>query len=344
MKCFLALLLLIGTSAALFAQGSLTPPGAPAPMMKTLQQVEPRIPISAPGLVITNPGSYYVTTNIIAASGHGIQILTNNVTVDLNGFMLQGTGASAGVAVPGVRTNIVVRNGTIRGFGNGVSAPQVEGSRFEGLHISHNAGTGLRVGSFCAIYACNVYTNTGIGVQAQMGAQIADCVVALNGFGGIDVFQTAIIRNCTVRGNVGTGIAANSGCVITDCVAEFNAGNGITIDRGVVRNCTARGNMLNGIDAFINCQIIGNHCLENGNGGDGAGINSGVGGHRIEGNNVASNDRGIDCNPSTGNLIIRNSAQSNVPDYDVAAGNTMGPIVNNGTIGTSNNPHANYSY
>lgn len=113
-----------------------------------------------------------MTTNIIAVSGHGIQILTNNVTVDLNGFMLQGAGASAGVAVPGVRTNIVVRNGTIRGFGNGISAPQIEGGRFEGLQISHNGGSGLRVGSFCSIYACNVYTNAGFGVEAQTGAQM----------------------------------------------------------------------------------------------------------------------------------------------------------------------------
>jgi parallel beta-helix repeat protein len=309
-----------------------------------LQQVEPRVPISAPGFVITNSGSYYVATNIIAVSGHGISIMTNNVTVDLNGFMLQGAGASAGVAVPGVRTNIVVRNGTIRGFGNGISAPQVEGSRFEGLHISHNGGTGLRVGNYCTVYGCNVYTNAGIGVQASTGAQIADCVVALNGFGGIDVFDTANVRSCTARGNGGNGITANSGCVVTDCLTEFNAGHGITIDRGVVRNCTARGNVLNGIDAFISCQIIGNHCLQNGNGGDGAGINSSLGGHRIEGNNVVGNDRGIDCNPSTGNLIIRNSASGNGPDYDVVAGNTIGPIITSGSIATSSNPHANYTY
>ena len=344
MKCSLALVLLIGTGAALFAQGSLAPPGAPAPTMKTLQQVEPRIAISGPGLVITNAGSYYVTTNIIAGSGNGISIQTNNVTVDLNGFMLQGPGSSTGIAVSGARTNIVVRNGTIRGWGNGVGALSADGSRFEGLHISHNAGTGLRVGNFCMVYGCNVYTNGGVGVQASTGAQIADCVVALNGGRGIDVFETANIRSCMMRGNGDHGIAGASGCVVTDCVAEFNGGNGILIDRGVVRNCTARGNVLNGIDAFINCQIVGNHCLQNGNGGDGAGIHSRQGGNLIEGNNVVGNDRGIDCNPSTGNLIIRNSAQANGVDYDVVAFNTIGPTVTSGNIAASTNPHANYSY
>ena len=55
-----------------FGQGSLTPPGAPAPTMKTLSQIEPRIIINAAGTPgdssnlfnITQPGSYYLTTNI----------------------------------------------------------------------------------------------------------------------------------------------------------------------------------------------------------------------------------------------------------------------------------------
>src|SRR5829696_7867050 len=336
--------LLLGTSVGLFAQGNLTPPGAPAPMMKTLQQVEPRIPISVPGLMITSSGSYYLTTNIIAPSGNGMTILTNNVTVDLNGFMLLGPGSASAIVVSGARTNIVVRNGAIRGWGNAVTASSVEGSRFEGLLISHNVGSGVRMGSYCTVYGCNIYTNGGLGVQASTGAQIADCVVALNGLRGIEVSEAGNIRNCTARRNGSDGIYANSGSVVTDCLTEFNGGSGIVIDRGSVRNCTARGNVLNGIDAFISCQIIGNHCLINGNGGDGAGINSGVGGHRIEGNNVVSNDRGIDCNPSTGNLIIRNSAEGNGLNYDVVAGNTFGPVVTSGNIATSTNPHANYTY
>ena len=50
-----------------FAQGPLTPPGAPAPTMKSLDQVEPRIAVNStntPGgadslYKITQPGSYY---------------------------------------------------------------------------------------------------------------------------------------------------------------------------------------------------------------------------------------------------------------------------------------------
>src|ERR1700733_5595894 len=75
-----------------FAQGSLTPPGAPAPTMLTLSQVEPRTPISTAPYFITLPGSYYLTTNLMISSGNNaIVIETNNVTIDLNGFTIFGT-------------------------------------------------------------------------------------------------------------------------------------------------------------------------------------------------------------------------------------------------------------
>ena len=82
-----------------FAQGSLTPPGAPAPTMKSLDQVEARTIVNAantPGdannlFIITNSGSYYLTTNLVGVSGKsGISITANDVTLDLNGFALLG--------------------------------------------------------------------------------------------------------------------------------------------------------------------------------------------------------------------------------------------------------------
>src|SRR6478609_1827254 len=73
-----------------FAQGSLTPPaGAPAPVMKSLSQIEPRTPVSSAPFTINQPGSYYLTTNLTISSGTAITIATNDVTLDLNGFALQ---------------------------------------------------------------------------------------------------------------------------------------------------------------------------------------------------------------------------------------------------------------
>jgi hypothetical protein len=71
---------LLGVDTTLHAQGSLTPPGAPAPTMKTLAQIEPRTPISSAPFTITVSGyagiSVYslYTGNIIvknSVSGNG---------------------------------------------------------------------------------------------------------------------------------------------------------------------------------------------------------------------------------------------------------------------------------
>src|ERR1051325_1091641 len=51
-----------------FAQGSLTPPGAPGATFKTLSQVEPRFPISDFQTNLTIPGSYYLTTNLVSGT------------------------------------------------------------------------------------------------------------------------------------------------------------------------------------------------------------------------------------------------------------------------------------
>ena len=124
-------LFVIRHSSFVIAQGSLTPPGAPAPLFKTLDQVEPRTPISTYGTNITTGGSYYLTANLTGSSTtqDAITISADNVTIDLNGFALLNT-AGAGTSADGIsftsRKNVTIRNGTIQGFlrgifGNGVS-------------------------------------------------------------------------------------------------------------------------------------------------------------------------------------------------------------------------------
>ncbi len=79
--------------------GPLNPPAAPA----STPGPEPRIAVNAqntPGnpdnlFRITQPGSYYLTGNIIGQSGrNGIQIAADNVTIDLMGFALLGAGST----------------------------------------------------------------------------------------------------------------------------------------------------------------------------------------------------------------------------------------------------------
>src|SRR4051812_32183202 len=129
-----------------FAQGSLTPPGAPGATFKTLSQVEPRFPISDFQTNLTISGSYYLTTNLVSGANvnDAINIRTNvsNITIDLNGFSIISTNPAGGASPVAVRisegTNIVVRNGQIWGFDRGVRAEGLfYGIVVEDLHI-HN--------------------------------------------------------------------------------------------------------------------------------------------------------------------------------------------------------------
>ena len=95
--------------------GNLEPTAPPASTMKTLDEIEPRTPISSLPFTINTPGSYYLTGNHTGLSSvNGITIITDIVTVDLNGFTLKGTpGSKSGVWVDGVHQNISVKNGDI---------------------------------------------------------------------------------------------------------------------------------------------------------------------------------------------------------------------------------------
>ena len=133
MRTSLTTLVFFSALATAFAQGTLTPPGAPAPTMKTLDQIEPRIPIASLPFTIVNRGSYYVVSNLTgSASANGITIQTNDVSVDLKGFTLSGVGGSfAGIRVNGSWSNIVVHHGIVRGWGQGGVVREVGRQRLE---------------------------------------------------------------------------------------------------------------------------------------------------------------------------------------------------------------------
>lgn len=295
-----------------FAQGGLTPSGAPAPTMKTLAQVEPRTPISSLPFTITNAGSYFLTTNLAGNPG-GININTNGVTIDLMGFELVG-GTGAGISVSGSRTNIVVRNGILRNWaGYGVDCGTAVNGQIIGIVTTGNGSGGgfaggIQAGAAFSVRECNAFTNVYNGIRVGIGSVIENCIVRANGGDGIGSdFQDVTFRNNTVTGNGANGIRANFRNVIVD-----------------------------------------NTCVANGfTSGTGAGIETGSGDNLLEHNTVFGNRAGIRV-LSDGSLIIRNMARGNfaLGNYIIAGGNTVGPTNNliSGGIITNTSPWANISY
>ncbi len=197
------------SSVGVLAQGSLTPPGAPAATMKTLEQVEPRTPLSVPesstgNLQISKPGAYYLTTNLVF-SNWGIAIESSDVTLDLNGFYI--TAGNAGISIGGQSyTNILIHSGTIRGCGrDAVQAYDAHHCTYRNLRIIDNTVAGLLLGDSSIVENCFIANNKGNGVICLSNSKIINNTIMNNSGVGMQIFwyDSYIKDNSIINNGIG---------------------------------------------------------------------------------------------------------------------------------------------
>jgi len=191
--------------------GDLTPPGAPGSTMKTLDQVEPRIPIPGGGSAYTigASGSYYLTGNLL----NTLTISADNVTVDLMGYTIDGPMGGEAINIPSDQDHLVIRNGILTGAGTGIDARYLResNSRFENLTVSDCTFCGLYIGSGCRVENVLVRNCGSYGIQSSSAGKLE-------------------VRDCRVIGTNGDGIEADDGCVIVGNTIENGAGIGLQLD------------------------------------------------------------------------------------------------------------------
>jgi len=320
-----------------FGQGNLLPPGAPAPTMKTLEEIglaidgirlaaeksEPRIDlatVSGDGTchhLVNQPGSYYLSGNLEVTKDYGIKIDADGVSLDLNGYGISRVSGSggAGVDVLQGKKRIIVQNGAISGFASGIfclyAPPYVEGCLFRHLSISDCSYYGLYAGRLSQIVGCRICNNSKDGVFLAQESVMNGCVVSGNEGNGVFALSDTTIDGCTVENNVGTGSTS---------AGIFSGGDSLILD------CTVRGNshtntagtsaMGTGIHAGNGSLVRG--CMVSNNKGDGIrmGANSLVVGNTCARNGYNGDGAGIHATGG-GNRIDGNTVTDNDRGVDV---------------------------
>ncbi len=335
------------TTARPAAAGPIDPPPGPvAPTGKPLAELEPRTPIgpeTTPGdagavFVISEPGSYYLTADVLVPAGKfGIRIAAADVAIDLCGFRISGEAApnTRGISGDEEFPNTRIANGVIESMGGPGVFLLGTGCRLADLTIrgctgtgvilggrahlerilavgnataGQSGGAGITTGSESVVLDCAAVSNTGVGINVGVLCVVSGCRAVQNTGAGITLNTSSTLSGSVASGNGGAGIAAQIGVVIEGCAAEGNEQVGIsTYLAGNVRRCAARSNGGHGISVDQGGAVT--YCTATGNGGHGVSL---AAGSLVSGCVAAANSLdGVNASLGTTSLITGCTVRSN---------------------------------
>jgi len=183
---------------------------------------------------ISTPGVYCVTEKITTnlASGAAITINANNVVLDLNSFAIGNLGAGASTSALGIyavdRQNIVIRDGTLRGFW--IAVALVDGVTAGGT-TSNSSGHAVN-----AVVSDQSY-GAGIVVQGPGTVVTGSRVVNTQG----STATNALLAALSGDGATGIFVSGSGARVTNSAVLNTDCSNGCTASAAKVRGIQVSG-------------------------------------------------------------------------------------------------------
>jgi hypothetical protein len=147
---------------------------------------------------VTKAGSYILTANLLVGVvlPDAIKVSASNVSINLNGFAINGPSSGSGMGIDAVgMTNVTVYNGTITNMGGA------------GISLGNN-GTVQNV----RVIANGVGSGGGDGVDCGTGCLVSGSVIAGNAQGnGLNLTDaTSGYLNNIIAGNLATVLAGTN--------------------------------------------------------------------------------------------------------------------------------------
>ncbi len=178
---------------------------------------------------ISQQGFYYLGGNLTHSgiTSNAITIDADNVTLDLMGFSLTNGHPPSLIEyygiVTGTHTNIEIRNGTVRGFHDGISLDGGK-SRIINIRALGNTSNGIYVGGsgnqVRGCTACN--TTRGISIA---GGTLAGCTASDNSVYGFFISGTGLVIDNVAYNNTTYNFWFASGA--SKVLVERNAADGL---------------------------------------------------------------------------------------------------------------------
>jgi len=298
--------LIIALAAGSVSAGALDPPAAPTP---TQAVVEPRTPVGAettPGnpstlFEITASGSYYLTGPVMGQTArHGITVSAANVTIDLNGFTMEG-GIATLNAIQSDLDGLTVLNGTVRDWSQSGIRAQGREFRAERVDSVSNLGNGFLAGDGAILITCRAVLNGSEGFQVGEVAQLINCRSQGSGAEGFLAQSDAVFENCISLENDLEGFECGEGALLRGCIARENGNEGFNVgSSSTLEGCSARFNNLEGFQVGNASTLRSCTASANGQEGFNVGNESTLSGcvarnSGFEGFEVGSNSTLTDC-------------------------------------------------
>ncbi len=247
-------------------------------------------------------------SNLTFASGAGIEIDSNSVTLNGGGFTMTGAGNSAadGVYLPNV-SGVTVENVTVNAFNNGVNLNGAQMGTIRQVSTGGNVSAGVSL------------TNANNNMVMSNNSN-ADAV-------GINLAGSAyntISMNMVMGATMGDGISLQDppNNSFSGNSSDMNAGNGFCIDPG------------------NNNSFLGNEASGNANNGFWLNLSNGnvIAGNTTSNNNMSGMPSGMGGMAGMGEISLNNSSNNNIYHNNFTSSTTPQASVSGGSGNVFNLP------